>query len=594
MEAARLRTRGRRLRRGSVERPVNGRLVRVGFTVVVPALLALFFSLSPTGALPREPLDPLFDAESAATFAETLSIQFPSRVPGSDGARDAAVWYRETIAALGLPTEEDVWTEELPDLGEVELRNVVTVVAGRSKEAIVLVAHRDNAGTERRIGENAAGTAALIELGRGYGPETVPQHTLVLVSTDAGAYGGAGAARFMETSPLARDAIAAVVLNDFRGGHPRVAIAGDEPVTPARALVRTAVARVAEETGIEPDMPSLLSQLVALGIPYAGDEQGRLLGGGLSAVAIGTEDGEEPSSTASADQRLEQLGRATEALVTSLDRSVGGAFRTPDSIFFAERAASGWTLRLALVLGIVPFALGLVDLVVRARRRGVPVRPALRAQRARLGYWTFVGAAVWVASLLGVFPRAASLPLPAYTSLVVDPPVLGMLVIALAAGVGWLVVRERLVPAGACRPDERLAGLIVSLAVTGCIAVALAALRPYALLFVLPALYAWLWLPLEGRAAARIGLYLVGWLGPVGALVVLAHELELSVPETARYVVGLATVGYIAPALTLLFLAWLAAAAQIGALALGRYGPYAGGVDRPPPGPLRRLLRTTG
>lgn len=563
----------------------------MGFIVVAPALLALLFSLSPTGALPREPLDPLFDAESAATFAETLSVQFPSRVPGSDGARDAALWYRETISALGLPTEEDVWTEELADLGTVELRNVVTVVAGRSDESIVLVAHRDNAGTERRTGENAAGTAALIELGRGYGPETVPQHTLVLVSTDGGAYGGAGAARFVQTSPLARDAIAAVVLDDFRGGRPRLAIAGDEPVTAARALVRTAAARVSEEAGVEPAMPSLLSQLVALGLPYAREEQGRLLAGGLSAVTIGTEGGEELSGATSADQRLEQLGRATEALVTSLDRSVGGAFRTPDNIFLADRAASGWTLRLALVLSIVPFALGVVDLLVRARRRNLPFRPALRAQRARLGYWAFVGAAVWMAALLGVFPSEGSLPLPPYTSLVVDPPLLGMLVVGLAAGVGWLAVRERLVPVGATRSDERLAGLIVSLALAGCIAVALAVLRPYALLFVLPSLYAWLWLPLERRTAARIGLYLLGWLGPVGALVVLANDLALSLPETLRYVVGLATVGYIAPTLTVLFLAWLAVAAQVGALALGRYGPYAGGVRRPPPGALRRLLR---
>lgn len=413
----------------------------------------------------------------------------------------------------------------------------------------------------------------------------------MLVSTDGGAYGGAGAARFVETSPLARDAIAAVVLDDFRGGRPRLAIAGDTPVSPARPLVRTAAARVSEETGVEPALPSLLSQLVALGLPYAREEQGRLLARGLSSVTIGTEGGEEASGAPSADQRLQQLGRATEALVTSLDRSVGGTFRTPDTIFLAERAASGWALRLVLVLSVVPFALGVVDLLVRARRRKLPLRPALRAQRTRAVYWAFVGVAIWVASLLGVFPRAGSLPLPPYTSTVSDPPVLGMLVVALAAAVGWLVVRERLMPVGPVRPDERLAGLIVSLVLAGCIAVALAVLQPYALLFVLPSLYAWLWLPLEGRAAARLGLYVLGWLGPVAALAVLAYELDVSASESIRYVVALATVGYIAPALTVVFLAWLAVAAQVGALAIGRYGPYAGGTSKPTPGALRRLAR---
>jgi hypothetical protein len=275
--------------------------------------------------------------------------------------------------------------------------------------------------------------------------------------------------------------------------------------------------------------------------------------------------------------------------VTSLDRSIGGAFRTPDSIFFADRAASGWTLRLVFVLSVVPFALGVVDLLVRGRRHRLPFRPALRALRARLGYWTFVGVAVWVAALLGVFPRGAPLPLPPFASIVVDPPLLGLLVVALAAGVGWLVVRERLVPLGSVRADERLAGLIVALAVAGCVAVSLAVFQPYTLLFVLPALYAWLWLPLEGRTAGRVGLYALGWIGPVVAIVVLANGLELSVLETVRYVVGLATVGYVPAAIALLFVVWLAVAAQVGAVALGRYSPYAGGADPPPAGPLRRI-----
>ena len=225
--------------------------MRVGFVVVVPAILAMLFSISTTGTLPRYPLEPLFDAANAATMVETLSTQYPSRVPGSEGAADAAFWYRETVAALGLSTEEDVWAEDLADLGTVELRNVVTVVPGRSDETIVVVAHRDNAGTDQPLGDNASGTAALIELARGFapqefGPDPLPDRTLVLVSTDAGSYGGAGAARFAETSELARGAIAVVVLDGLGGrGRPRIAIAGDKPVSPARPLVRTAAVRVA-------------------------------------------------------------------------------------------------------------------------------------------------------------------------------------------------------------------------------------------------------------------------------------------------------------------------------------------------------------
>ncbi len=45
---------------------------------------------------------------------------------------------------------------------------------------------------------------------------------------------------------------------------------------------------------------------------------------------------------------------------------------------------------------------------------------------------------------------------------------------------------------------------------------------------------------------------------------------------------GLSTVGYVSLFSVLLALAWLTAAAQLGALAFGRYAPYAGGVGAAP------------
>ena len=118
---------------------------------------------------------------------------------------------------------------------------------------------------------------------RSSGPTLLPQHTLVLVSTDAGAFGGAGAARFATSSPLAQSAIAVVVLDDLGRGRPRLAIAGDRPVSPARTLVRTAAARITEEVGVSPSLPSVPAQLVDLGVPFALDEQGRF----LAARAVG-------------------------------------------------------------------------------------------------------------------------------------------------------------------------------------------------------------------------------------------------------------------------------------------------------------------
>jgi hypothetical protein len=600
MEAARLRARGRRLRRGTVERPLNSRLVRLGFLLVAPAAVAFLFSISTTGTLPRSTLAPIFDPSAATQLADTLSVEYPSRVPGSAGADGAAHWYAETVRSLGLITEEDAWTENLADLGRIELRNVVAVVPGRSDDAIVVVAHRDNAGTERPFGDNASGTAAIIELARAFapqetGPDPLPQHTLVFVSTDAGAYGGAGAERFAQTSPLAERAIAVVVLDGLGGrGKPRIAIAGDEPASPARTLVRTAAARIEEQAAVAPSLPGVATQLLDLGMPFAAGEQGRFLGHGIAAVTLGTEP--EQSTSALSDpelraRRLGQLGRVTEALVDSLDASAGGAFRTPDTIFFADRAGSGWAARLVLVLAVVPFALGLADLLVRARRRRLPLAPALRSQRARLGLALFGGALVWLGARLGALPTGAKLPLPPYTDLVSFPPVGSLLLFAAAFGVGWLFVRTRLAPATAPPPTDRLAGLVVGLSVIGIVAVALALTKPYALVFVLPSLYAWLWLPLEGRAAIRIGMFVLGLAGPIVGLLLLGRQLDLSPIDAALYCVGLVTVGYVPLGAALAALVWTAGAAQVGALAFGRYGPYAGGAEPPPPGPLRRAVR---
>jgi Peptidase family M28 len=599
MEAARLGTRGRRLRRGTVERPLNSRLVRVGFVVVVPALLAFLFSISTTGTLPRSTLEPLFDGAAATTLASSLSTEYPSRVPGSEGAADATRWYAQSLRTLGLTSEEDTWTETLADLGRVQLTNVTTVIPGRSDDAIVVVAHRDNAGAERSLGDNASGTAALLELARGFAPPgagvgPVPEHTLVLVSTDGGAYGGAGAERFAETSPYAKSAVAVVVLDGLAGrGQPRIAVAGDSAVSPSRTLVRTAAARVAEETGTEPELAGVPTQLLDLGMPFAAGEQGRFLGHHVSAVTITTDpaaSGGDPDPVIRAE-RLTQLGRAAEALLDSLDASAGGTYRTPDSIFFSDRAASGWSVRLVLVVGIVPFALGLVDLLVRVRRRRLPLAPAVRALRARVGLALLAGALVWIGALVGLFPTGAPLPLPPYADIVALPPIAGLLALAAVFVAGWLVARRRLRASASTSPADRLTGLAVGLALLGIVALALAVAKPYALVFVLPSLYAWLWLPLEGRTWQRAAAFAVGLAGPIAGVLLLARELVTSPLETVRYVVGLATVGYVPVGSVVAALVWLAVAAQVGALAFGRYAPYAGGAEPPPPGVLRRALR---
>jgi hypothetical protein len=585
-----------------VDRPLNTRLVRVSALIVAPALLALLFSVATTGVLPRPQLEPLFDGTTAAAFANQLSTEYPSRVPGTTGAEGAARWFKETIAGFGFDVDEDVWREDVPGLGSVQLRNVVAVVPGRSPQAIVVVAHRDNTGAGATFGENASGTAALIELARGFAPRGAaaapqPQRTLVLVSTDGGAFGGAGAARFASQSPLADGAFAAIVLDGLAGGGtPRIAIAGNEPRSPAPVLVRTAAARIREQVGVDPVLTGIPTQLVDLGIPYAAGEQGQFLGRGIAAVTLTTDEQGEPPipsgdpGTVLAVGRLGQMGRATESLVGSIDASVGAAFRTSDMIFFGDRVASGWTVRLTLLVAVVPFALGVLDLLVRSRRRRLPLVPAARALRARLFVWLYAGALLWLAGVAGILPTGAPLPAPPYSSFVTDWPFAGLALLVIAFAAGWLLVRRRLVPSRRASPEERLAGYTVALAWLAVVAVALGVLKPYGLVFVLPSLYAWVWLPLRTRVWARAALFATGLLGPVLGLLILAREVGLNLAHTALYLAGLSTIGYVSPSSVLFLLAWAAATTQLASLAFGRYAPYAGGAEPPPPGLFRNAI----
>jgi hypothetical protein len=320
------------------------------------------------------------------------------------------------------------------------------------------------------------------------------------------------------------------------------------------------------------------TQLVDLGNPYAEHQQGPILAEGLAAVTL-TTDGAPFASlsaaeTARAVDRLEHVGRATEAIVGSVDASVGAAFRTPDSEFLGDRAASGWAVRLLLVVAVVPFALGVVDLLVRGRRRGLPFWPALQALGTRVLLWLYGGVLLWLGGVLGIFPTGSALALPPHSEPVADWPVAGLALLLGAFGLGWMAARGRLSSDVRVTPEERLAGYCVALGWIGIVALALALAKPYALVFVLPSLYAWLWLPIRNRLWTRVALYLLGLLGPVAGLAVLAHELGIGFVDGVLYLASLATVGYLSTASVLAVLAWLAGASQLGALAVGRYAPY--------------------
>jgi hypothetical protein len=186
-----------------------------------------------------------------------------------------------------------------------------------------------------------------------------------------------------------------------------------------------------------------------------------------------------------------------------------------------------------------------------------------------------------------VRPSGAQYPFPPTGPAAGDWSPVGVGILAAALVGGWALARRRLARRLAPSPSETLAGYVAALVWLGGLSVVVAAARPYAVLFLLPSLYAWLWLPRASSHVARMALFALGLSGPVGGVLVLAGSLGTSVSDVARYLVELAGIGYIGPSTVLLALAWTAAAAQLGALALGRYAPYAAGQEPPPPGLVR-------
>ena len=591
MEAARPRTARRRPRRGSVERPIDTRLLRTVAIVLAGPLVLVLLTMARPGPLPAPSLPSSFDGPTAVALTRELSRDHARRVPGTASARAAAAWFTQKIEQYGLVVDEDVWTESVPGLGTVELRNLAVVIPGSVDEAILVVAHRDNTSRTSGANDNASGTAALIELARGFATVGTggalprrPLHTIVLLSSDAGAYGGEGTARFARTSPVGRRLTAALVLDGLGGiADPRIELSGLDRASPPPALPRTLAARVEGELGQPPDRPGVIRQLVALGLPFAVGEQAPLLEVGVPAVHLSTAPDAEtkPGSDEieSLDTaKLERLGAAADATLGSLDAAVELPRSTASAVFVGNSAIRGWALQLLFLAAVVPFFAAALDLAGRCRRRQLSLTPGWRALRRRLGWWLAAAAAILAATLLGGFPDETSLPpTPADPSLDRWPAV-AVTLLAVLGVAAWVRNRTRHRARRQATGDETLAGWAATLLGLGVVTVVTAMASPFTLVFVIPSLYAWLLVPHVPGAKGWLPdlLYGVGLAGPAVVLATLAVQLDLGL-RTPLYAISLLTTGTVPWLATLALIGWAAVATQVAALIAGTYAP-----TRPP------------
>jgi peptidase M28-like protein len=586
---------------------VNARAYRGTALLVAIPLLVTAFTISRPESLPPPTFPAAFDDIGATQTARELATVAPARTPGSLGADVAADWVADRLGSFGFRVQRDRFRATIPGQGRVGLENVIAVSPGRSPQVLAVMAHRDNLGTGQGANDNASGTGVLLELARGYGlrgttatgqerAPTSPTHTIVFVSTDGGAFGGFGAARFLESSPYRARLAAAVNLVAVGGpGALRVEIAGDRPRSPDATLVQTATASI-ERLGLVPARTSPAGQLIDLAFPFSLYEQAPFIGSGIPAVTVTTSGPRPPAPEMDTldrllDRRVGQSGRAAESLLGSLDEGVALSRDTSSYIYLGPRIVQGWAIKLVLMAALLPFFLAVVDLFAWCRRRRIPLAPALRSYRSRLAFWVWIGVLFAFFGLLGAWPDAEARPLPPDVEIAGDWPVVALGIFSVLAFVGWLVGRERLLPRRPVAPEEELAGQTAALLVLAVLALLTVATNAFALIFLLPSLHAWLWLPQlrESPVWMRSGVLLAGLAGPAVLLGSFAWRFDLG-SDAPWYVLELIAIGYVPLPSVVIGLAWLAAAGQLTAIAGGRYAPYPEARERPPRGPIRELI----
>lgn len=592
----------RRSRPGSLERPINGRLYRGTWLLVGLPLLLLAFSVAQPPALQgSNNLPPAFKASQVAALADDLATNYPDRRPGTPGARGATAWYRQQLAPYGFKVRSEPFTTTINGR-RTTVVNLVTAKRGigLSPPEIIVMAHRDDSGVGNGLNDNASGTAALIELARSYAPTPGAQRisvpaTLVFLSTDGGAAGARGAAHFAAEQQGSANILGVINLDSIGGrGTPRLVFGADTPRSPAPGLVETMRAALAKRGNGEPARPSGLQQLVSLGFPFNPYEQAPFVSRGIPAVTVTTAGARPPQGGGHGTKldvaHLGAVGLAAQDTVGAMELGVSLAQGPTSYVFLGSRLIRGWAIQIVLVAMLLPFLAAAVDLFARCRRRRIRIAPALRSYRSRLGFWAWTGAIFLVFRALGLWGGDDG-HVPSLNS--VSWPGGALVALVLLAGAGWLVARSRLLPRRPIRPEERLAGHSAALLALGVVGLLVAATNPYALIFVLPSLHAWLWLP-QAQArqpALRAGVLLAGFLGPAYLVRSFATHYGLGW-DAPWFIVELFAVGYAPLTLLVIGLAWLAAAGQLAALAADRYAPYPMPGERPRRGPVRELIRT--
>ena len=262
-------------------------------------------------------------------------------------------------------------------------------------------------------------------------------------------------------------------------------------------------------------------------------------------------------------------------------------------MYLGQRLVRGWTIEFSLIAMLLPFVVATVDLFARCRRRRIPIAPALRAYRSRLGVWLWAGAMFLFLALAGVWPGGAARPLNPETPAAGDWPMLGLLLLLFL--VRSRLARRPLQARTSAAGDRRGGARRAHRGDAGAGRRRPARRRDESVRAPLPAALAPHLALASARCAItglrrRLALLAAGLVGPFILVGSFMFRFGLGF-DAPWYLAELVAINYVSTVAFLLVLCWLAGAAQLTAIAAGRYAPYPSAAERPPRGPIRNAVR---
>jgi Peptidase family M28 len=533
------------VRRGTPRTPRAAALLRPGpyrtgwLIVLIPAFVLLVGART-APALPRSTLPPTFDGAQALSAADEVVGRFSDRSPGSAGDAGSADWVADRLRAAGA----DVTYQRFraPDAGgrTVSMINVLGVVTGkgRTSDALVFIAGRDDLPPGPGADDNGSGTGALVELARTL-VGSVTQTSLVFASVDGTTAESAGARELARHPPGGLRLAAGVSLRAIgRPGGPIVLrLSGEGHRLPAAGWLRTVEQALRDEGVGQVRLPSLGQQVTALVAPAAHGDQAALVGDGAAVIGI---DGSLPGESSAADlpkglsaDLLGRVGTAAQLAALAFDTGPRPASLGTTYLVSSDRVLRGWTLELFLAALLIPPAFALIDAAARARARGARPSATMRRVLWRAGGLALGVLAIRLQGATGILPDAHSPPFAGDGGGGVS---LWQIAFPLALGGAFGALAARRVAAD---PDPAGAGRYIGAHATLFAGAALAfAGNAYLLVFVIPALHLWLLLPATSRlgAVARTLVVLSGWLGPAAVIALLAGAGGFGVNAPAWFV----------------------------------------------------------